>query len=322
MVRLTAKRLASAIPLLLGLLTIIFLISRLAPGDPVSLHLSPTVPAQVGDELRRQFGLDQPLFTQYVHWLFNAVQGNLGISFSHQRPVIQVIAQFLPNTAILGVAAIVLELMFGILLGALAVRYHGSIIDKFVTNTGLVVYTLPTFWVGFLLLAVLAYAFGFFPSSQMHSVNSEAMTPSMQILDLLKHLFLPACTIATPAGAGIAKYFRSSLMRVQREEYVVAARSMGVRERTVFLLYELPNAVAPVITILGLELGTLLAGAIVTETMFAWPGMGRLAVMAIFSRDYPLVLGCTLVSGVVVILGNLIADILYSIVDPRIRVPS
>jgi peptide/nickel transport system permease protein len=322
MVRLTAKRLASAIPLLLGLLTIIFLISRLAPGDPVSLYLSPTVPAQVGDELRRQFGLDQPLFTQYIHWLSNAVQGNLGISFSHQRPVIQVIAEFLPNTAILGVAAIVLELLFGILLGALAVRYHGSIIDKFVTNTGLVVYTLPTFWVGFLLLAVLAYEFGLFPSSQMHSVNSEAMTPWMQTMDLMKHLFLPACTIAIPGGAGIAKYFRSSLMRVQREEYVMAARSMGVRERTIFLLYELPNAVAPVITILGLELGTLLAGAIVTETMYAWPGMGRLAVMAIFSRDYPLVLGCTLVSGVVVILGNLIADILYSIVDPRVRVSS
>jgi peptide/nickel transport system permease protein len=322
MVRLAAKRLASAIPLLLGLLTIIFLISRLAPGDPVSLYLSPTVPAQVGDELRRQFGLDQPLFSQYTDWLSNAVQGNLGVSFSHQRPVVQVIGEFLPNTAILGVAAIVLEFIFGILLGALAVRYHGSIIDKLVTNTGLVVYTLPTFWVGFLLLAVLAYASGLFPSSQMHSVNSEAMTPWMQTVDLLKHLLLPACTIAIPGGAGIAKYFRSSLMRVQREEYVLAARSMGVREGTIFLLYELPNAVAPVITILGLELGTLLAGAIVTETMFAWPGMGRLAVMAIFSRDHPLVLGCTLVSGVVVILGNLIADILYSIVDPRVRVQS
>jgi len=322
MARLAAKRLASAIPLLLGLLTIVFLISRLAPGDPVTLFLSPTVPAQVADELRRQFGLDQPLLTQYLRWLSNAIQGNFGVSFSHQRPVLQVIAAFLPNTVILALAAIVLELVFGILLGSLAARLHNSFIDKAVTNIGLIAYTLPTFWVGFVLLAVFAYAFGLFPSSQMHSVNSEALTRSSQLLDLLKHLVLPACTIAIPGGAGIARYFRSSLLRVRGEEYITVARSMGIPERTIFLLYELPNALVPVITIFGLEIGTLLAGAIVTETMFAWPGMGRLAVMAIFSRDYPLVLGCTLVSGLVVIVGNLSADLIYSVVDPRVRVPS
>jgi peptide/nickel transport system permease protein len=322
MARLAAKRLASAIPLLFGLLTIVFIISRLAPGDPVARFLSPTVPAQVAEELRRQFGLDQPVLTQYLRWLSNAVQGNFGISFSHQRPVLQVIAEFLPNTVILAFAAIVLELALGILLGGLAVRHHNSLIDKAITNVGLVAYTLPTFWVGFVLLAVLSYSSGWFPSSQMHSVNSETLTQSSQLLDLLKHLVLPACTIAIPGGAGIARYFRSSLLKARGKEFITVARSMGVRERTIFLLYELPNALVPVITILGLEIGTLLAGAIVTETMFAWPGMGRLAVMAIFSRDYPLVLGCTLVSGVVVIVGNLCADLIYSVVDPRVRVPS
>ncbi|MEK6570816.1 MAG: ABC transporter permease, partial [Bacteroidota bacterium] len=165
-------------------------------------------------------------------------------------------------------------------------------------------------------------ALGIFPSSQMHSINSESLTTSGQILDLLKHLILPACTIAIPGGAGLARYFRSSLLRVQREEYIIAARSLGIKETVIFLLYKLPNAIGPIITIIGLELGTLLAGAIVTETMFAWPGMGRLTIMAIFARDYPLVLGCTLISGVVVILGNLLADILYATVDPRVRVPS
>jgi peptide/nickel transport system permease protein len=322
MARLAAKRLASAIPLLLGLLTIVFLISRLAPGDPVVRFLSPTVPTQVADELRRQFGLDQPLLTQYLRWLSNAIQGNLGISFSHQRPVLQVIAAFLPNTVILAVAAIALELVFGIFLGGLATRFHNSLIDKAVTSIGLAAYALPTFWVGFVLLALFAYALGMFPSSQMHSINSDTLTHSSQLFDLLKHLVLPACTIAIPGGAGLARYFRSSLLRVRGEEYITVARSMGLSERAIFILYELPNALVPVITMLGLEIGTLLAGAIVTETMFAWPGMGRLAVMAIFSRDYPLVLGCTLVSGIVVIVGNLSADLVYSVLDPRVRVPS
>jgi peptide/nickel transport system permease protein len=254
--------------------------------------------------------------------LLNVLKGNLGVSFSHQRPVIEVIASFFPNTALLALTAIAIELALGISLGALAVRFHGSQFDKLVSNAGLIVYTLPTFWVGLLLLTVLSYALGLFPSSQMHSVNSESLTTPERILDVLKHLLLPACTIAIPGGAGIARYFRSSLMRVTREEYIIAARSFGMKERTIFFLYEVPNAIAPVITLLGLELGTLLAGAVVTETMFAWPGMGRLTILAIFSRDYPLVLGCTLVSGVVVILGNLLADVLYSIVDPRVRVPS
>ena len=320
--RLAAKRVASAIPLLFGLLTIVFLIAHLAPGDPVALFLSPTVSPQVAEELRKQFGLDEPLFVQYTDWLLNVLKGNLGVSFSHQRPVIEVIASFLPNTALLALTAIVIELVVGILLGGLAVRYHNSFLDKLVSNAGLVIYTLPTFWVGFLLLTVFAYALGIFPSSQMHSINSESLTTSGQLLDLLKHLILPACTIAIPGGAGLARYFRSSLLRVQREEYIIAARSLGIKETVIFFLYKLPNAIGPIITIIGLELGTLLAGAIVTETMFAWPGMGRLTIMAIFARDYPLVLGCTLISGVVVILGNLLADILYATVDPRVRVPS
>ncbi|MEK6570546.1 MAG: ABC transporter permease, partial [Bacteroidota bacterium] len=154
--RLVAKRVASAIPLLFGLLTIVFLIAHLAPGDPVALFLSPTVSPQVAEELRKQFGLDEPLFVQYTDWLLNVLKGNLGVSFSHQRPVMEVIASFLPNTALLALTAIVIELVVGILLGGLAVRYHNSFLDKLVSNAGLVIYTLPTFWVGFLLLTVFA----------------------------------------------------------------------------------------------------------------------------------------------------------------------
>ncbi len=322
MARLVAKRIVSAIPLLFGLLTIVFLISRLAPGDPLAHFISPKISPQVAEELRKQFGLDQPILIQYVSWLTNALKGDLGTSFSHQRPVAKVILTFLPNTALLAAAAIVIEVIVGLFLGSVAVRCYGSWLDKLVANTTLVVYTLPTFWVGFLLLTIFAYGLQLFPSSLMYSVDSESLPALDRAIDLLKHLILPACAIAISGAAAIARYFRSSLLKVQNSEYVTAARSLGVTERKIFFCYQLPNAVAPVITILGLEIGTLLTGAIVTETIFSWPGMGRLAVLAILARDYPLVMGCTLISGVVVIVGNLVADFLYARVDPRVRVVS
>ena len=319
MLNFVINRIASAGILLIGLLTIVFIISHLAPGDPVTALISPSIPSAVADKLRRQFGLDQPLLAQYGHWLKNTLSGELGISFRHQRSVMEVIANFLPKTMMLGFTAICLELVVGLLLGLLAVRYYGSILDKMVSNLGLIVYTLPTFWIGLVLLAFFSYALGLLPSSQMHSINAENLSFTGRAFDLFKHLILPALTIALPGAAGIARYFRTSLLKVQREEYVMFAQSLGLSKSKIFFSYELRNALAPVITIVGLEIGTLLAGAIVAEIMFAWPGMGRLAVMAIFARDYPLVMGCTLVSGVVVVLGNFVPDVFYMLLDPRVR---
>lgn len=315
------KKAASAVVLLFGLMTIIFVIAHAAPGDPVSAMISPKTPASVGQELRHQFGLDQSVFLQYLRWLENALKGNFGFSFSYQRPVVDVLMSFFPNTALLALSAIGLEIILGVALGILAVSYQNSWLDRIINNASLVAYTLPTFWVGLMFLALFSYALGLFPSSQMNSVEAEQLSVAGRCLDLVKHLILPVLTIAVSGAAGIARYFRASLLTVQNAEYVTYARSLGIKKRDIFLFYELPNSIAPVITILGLEIGTLLAGAVVTETIFAWPGIGRLAVLAMLSRDYPLILGCTLVSGIVVIVGNLIADLLYMYVDPRIRLP-
>jgi peptide/nickel transport system permease protein len=312
-------RTAGSAAMLFGLATLVFIIMRLSPGDPVSAMISPGVPARAASELRRQFGLDEPLPVQYARWLRSASSGNLGISFAHQRPVSGVIAEVLPNTALLALAAIILEFVLGILLGMAAAGRQGSALDSALSHLGLVVYSLPAFWVGFILLSVFAYGFGFFPSSQMHALGGESLSPAASAVDLLRHLALPALTIALPGAAGIARYFREQLVRVKQQEYVTFARSLGIQGRRLFLYHELPNALSPVLSVLGLEIGTLLAGAVVTETMFAWPGMGRLAVMAIYSRDYPLVMGCTIVSGVIIILGNLAADLLIMAVDPRVR---
>ncbi|HEV8538466.1 MAG TPA: ABC transporter permease [Bacteroidota bacterium] len=319
MLGLIIKRTTTALVLLFGLVTIMFLILHLSPGDPVSAMISPTLPSAVAERLRLEFGLDQTLPVQYGRWLKNALAGDFGVSFGHQRPVGEVIADVLPNTVILATTAILLEIILGITFGMFAARHQDSLLDRIVTNAGLAIYTLPAFWIGFLLLAVFSYQLGIFPSSQMHSIGMESAPPLSRFLDFARHLVLPAVTIAIPGTAAVARFFRTHLTSVQQEEYVTFARSLGISNKKVFLFYELPNAISPVITVLGLEIGTLLAGAVVTETMFAWPGMGRLVVVAIFSRDYPLVMGCTLVSGVIIILGNLLADGLHSIVDPRVR---
>ena len=314
------KRIGSSFLLLFGLLTIIFIIAHTAPGDPVTAVVSPTMPASAAASLRHEFGLDQSLLTQYTDWIRNAVSGNFGISFRHQRPVTEVIGSFFPNTVILGATAIFLELVFGILLGFAAARNHGSFIDKILTSLNLVVYTIPSFWIGMMLLLLFSYATGLLPSTQMHSIDAESLSGFDYWIDFFKHLILPALTIAIPGAAGIAKYFRASLLKTEQEDHILFAKSLGTSRKRLFLYHFLPNALTPLITIFGLEFGTLLAGTVVTETIFAWPGMGRLIVQAIFSRDYPLVMGCAIVAGCTVVAGNLLADILYSSLDPRVRI--
>ncbi len=319
MIRLILGRIVSSIPLIVGLVTIVFIIVRLLPGDPMTIYISPAVPPAVAEQLRAEFGFDKSIIHQYGRWIWGVMRGELGFSFTHQRGVAEVITSAFPNTLILAGTAILFQLILGISLGLLAVRFHKSFIDKIVSVGGLIIYTLPTFWVAILLLYVFSYTLGIFPSSQMHSIGADEFGRIEYLLDLLKHLILPATVLALPGAAAIARYLRTNLLDVLHEQFIINARSMGLSERKIFLSYALSNALIPTITITGTTIGILLAGAIVTETIFSWPGMGRLTVSAIFARDYPLIIGCTLVAGIVVIIGNLIADIMYRVVDPRIR---
>jgi peptide/nickel transport system permease protein len=314
------NRLLTACILLVGLSTGVFFVARLSPGDPFLLLQTPTSSAASVDAWRHKAGLDQPLLSQYIHWMEDSFSGSLGISIRHQRPVEEVILTALPSTAFLAGSALVLELILGVTLGGLAAKYNESWIDKIVSKVGLVAYTLPTFWVGMILLAIFSYWLGWFPSSQLRSIGAEHLSQSDQLWDYMDHLFLPALALAIPGAGSISRYFRDALLKVRKEEFLLYAQSLSMPRRVMFLRYELPNACASLITLAGLELGTLLAGVVVTETTFALPGMGRLTVSAIFSRDYPLVMGCTLVSGIAVILGNFIADVFYGIIDPRVRV--
>ncbi len=317
-----AKRLLTAIPLLLGLLTLVFLVTRLLPGDPTLLFISPEVPAKVATQLRSEFGLNQTLFVQYVHWLGMVAHGNLGYSFTHQQPVLEVVLNAFENTAILSALAILLEIIIGVTAGALAARFHGSFFERAISASALAVYTMPAFWIAALLLIVFSHILGILPSSNMHSVSAENLGIFAYGVDSLKHVLMPSLTLALAGAAGLARFVHTQLRTTMKEPYITTARSFGLSERTILFVYALPNALLPAITIVGLELGGLLSGALVTETVFAWPGLGRIAVTAVMARDYPLILGCTIISGIVVIAGNLVADLLCTAVDPRVKVPA
>jgi peptide/nickel transport system permease protein len=319
LLRSAAHRLLTSALVIFGLATAVFFLAHFSAGNPVYLFISPSTSAQSALQLRKEFGLDQPVTAQYVHWMANAFRGNLGMSFLHGRPVLDVIADFLPNTIILASLALLIEIVVGIPLGALAAKRPGSWLDNAISTLSITVYSMPSFWVGLMLLAIFAYGLGWFPSSQMHSFGSEDESFWWRVLDTLRHAILPAIGIASSGVGAVARYFRSSLVRVHQEEYVLVAQSHGVGKARIFFFYEMPNALGPVVTMIGLEAGTLLGGALVTETLFSWPGMGRLAVQAIVSRDYPLVMGCTLVSGVAVLAGNILADACSLAIDPKRR---
>ena len=224
-----------------------------------------------------------------------------------------------PNTLLLGAAALVLECAAAFVLAALAVRFAGSWFDRTLSNATLVVYSLPSFWIGILLLSLFSFSLRIFPSSQMQSVGAEQLGALAGFGDMLKHLALPALTVAIPGIAAITRYLRTSMEETMQRDHVVAASGMGLSDWRVFRSYILPGSLGPVISVLGVEIGVLLTGVLVSETLFAWPGMGRLAVMAIFSRDYPLILGCTLAGGVLVVAANILADFLRAWIDPRVR---
>lgn len=301
-------------PLLAGLVTMVFFLSRLLPGDVTTALISPSVPASVREQLRSQHGLDRPVVEQYFVWVRSVVSGDLGTSLTRNEPVLSVIASVFPNTIILAVAALMMELVLGILLALPAFFLHGKRIEKALSRLLLAVYAVPSFWVGMILLLVFSYGMGLLPSSQMYSSHAYGSLAS-----LLQHLILPSLTVAIPAGAGLARYLGGYVRRVQQQEFVLYAQSLGLSPRRVFRSYVLPNAASPIVSVLGVEIGVLMAGVLVTETLFSWPGMGQLTVHAIFSRDYPLVMGCVLVAGVMVVLGNLVADVANALLDPRIR---
>ncbi len=309
----------SAVPLLFGLLTFTFFIIRLAPGDPVSLYIQGDVDPMLAENLRNALGLNDTLPLQYVKWLKGMLTGEMGVSFSKHADVTHILAETIPNTLLLTVFALVFNFLIGIALGVVTALKRGTASDHITNITSLFVYSMPEFWLGLMLILGVSLHLDLLPASGMHSPMANFLSPWAYFWDLVEHMILPVFVLGVASAAATGRYMRGSLLEVINQDYIRTARAKGLSELLVIGKHALRNALIPIITLLGLSLPFLLGGAVIVETVFAWPGMGKLTVDAIFSRDYPLIIGCTLVSGVMVILGNLIADILYAIVDPRIR---
>jgi peptide/nickel transport system permease protein len=298
------RRLVLTLPVILGVVTLVFSLVHLVPGDPVEAMLGESASRQEVANVRRQLGLDRPLYVQYGAYLRRLAAGDLGRSLRTNEPVAKAIADRMPATIQLAVAAVGLAVGIAIPLGVLAAVRARTAVDYAATTLALAGISMPNFWVGPLLAIFFAITLGWLPVSG-------SGTPA--------HLVLPALTLGAPLGAVLARITRASVIEELRELYVVAARARGVSRTRAVFGHAFRNSLIPVVTVLGLQMGSVLTGAVITETIFAWPGVGRLLIQSINFRDYPLVQGCILLIAVTYIVMNLLTDLAYGFLDPRIR---
>ncbi len=317
--RFLLRRFLLLVPLLFGMVVLGFAIVQLAPGDPVQVLVGdyPASPEYV-KQVRERFGLDRPVWIQLGRYVAEVLRGNLGYSFFYDEPVLSVLRSRLGATLLLMGAAFLLASVAGILLGVACGRRPGSATDHALKVVGLAGYSLPVFWLGQLLLMSLSLGLNWFPTQGMRTI-AFGLSPTERLVDVLHHLVLPAVTLATRYLALNVRLMRTSLVEVGAMDYLTTARAKGLRETVVIYKHALRNALLPVVTMMGLNVGHLVAGAVLTETVFAWPGLGRLIFDSILHRDYPVMLGGLLVISVCVVVGNLLADLAYAVIDPRIR---
>jgi ABC-type dipeptide/oligopeptide/nickel transport system permease component len=299
-----ARRLLHLVPVLLGISFLVFLLVHLVPGDPVRVMMQDVGSPEQVERMRRQLGLDRPLHEQYLSFLARAVRGDLGRSIHTRRPVAHEIGVRLPYTVRMAVAAMLVAVVMGIGLGAVAAMHHQSMLDYGTMVIALAGVSLPSFWFGLVLILVFSLYLKWLPPTGADSPL---------------HLILPALTLGSGAAAIIARLTRSSMLEVLRQDYVRTARAKGVDDRRLVYRHALKNAMIPVVSIVGLQFAGLLGGAVIVETVFGWPGIGRLAVDAIFNRDIPVIQAVVLVAAVIFVFVNLLVDLLYGVLDPRIR---
>lgn len=318
------RRLLWMVPLLIGVSIICFAMLKRAPGDPVSVMLAQsrssgtTVTLADRERLREQLGLNQPVYRQYMDWLGLVVRGDFGMSTRMNQPVSHIIAQRLPNTMKLAGVSLVLTLLIAIPLGIISAVKQYSVTDYVLTSFNFIGISIPQFWLGLMLLYFLAVKVGWFPVNGMHSPYVDpGFWPHFK--DTVLHYVLPVISITLAGLAGYMRYQRASMLEVIQQDYIRTARAKGLTERVVILKHAWRNSLIPIITLLGYVLVILVEGSVVVENIFSWPGMGQLAVASLTERDYPTVMAIVLLSATLILIGTLVSDILYALVDPRVR---
>ena len=309
------KRMLAAIPTIIGVVTIVFLVLHLIPGDPIDMMIPPDMPAaargDVADALRARYGFDRPLHEQYLRYMGNLLRFDLGRSLRTESPIIWDLNRRLPNTLQLSALALVFSAMFGVLLGVLSAIKRTTIFDNITMLGALFWVSMPNFWLGLLMMLILGLYLGILPASGFGG--------PIYTWTGFQYIIMPALTLGLRGAAVIARFSRSSMLDVITQDYIRTARAKGLPERVVVFKHALKNTLIPVITLLALQFGSLIAGAVVIETVFAWPGVGRYMINAIHGRDFPAVQASVLIVALGFVLANLVTDIAYAYIDPRIR---
>jgi len=315
------RRLLGIIPLLLGITLISFFIIHLAPGKPTVLEqaMNPKVTLEARQRLEKLYGLDKPLPYQYFDWIKRLAKLDFGISFSDNRPVLEKIAERIPLTLSINLISMFLIFLIAVPIGIKSALVPGKIFDKTMTIFVFIGFSMPTFWLALLLMDLVGVKLGWLPISGIKSLNFEYYNWWQKLFDLAKHLILPVFVSSITGLAGISRYMRSNMLDTLKQPYIYTARAKGLPEHKVIYKHALRNALLPIVTILGLSIPGLLGGSVIFESIFALPGIGRLFYEGVMMRDYPLIMAEVVLGAILTMIGNLIADISYAYVDPRIR---
>ncbi len=322
MLRYLLTRIAGLVPLLIGVTFVSFLVINLAPGSPVELmtDLNPKAGPEVQQRLEKEYGLDKPLPVQYWIWVSKLARGDFGRSFQQdRRPVLDKIKEALPVTLALNVMSLAIVLCVAIPIGVYSATHQYSLGDRATTVFVFVGFAMPSFWFALLCILFFSVHLGWLPISGLRSFDHNALSDVGRVLDIAKHLILPVCISGFTSLAAMSRYMRSSMLEVIRQDYINTARAKGLDERTVTFRHALRNALLPIITLLGLSIPGLIGGSVIMESIFAIPGMGRLFFQSILARDYPLIMGVLVMSSMLTLIGNLAADLMYAVADPRLR---
>lgn len=312
MLKYTAKRLVDLIPTLFLVAIIVFAITRMIPGDPASTMLGPQASVEDVNRLREQMGLDEPKLQQFFQYMKELLHFDLGYSMAYRRPVAELIMERFPNTIILTIFSLILSLLVGVTAGILSAVKKGSIWDYFFTVLSLVGVSIPVFWLGIMLVLLFSVNLGWLPSTGIGNMSNG-------LVDYLKHLILPGVTLATIPMATFSRITRSSMLEVLEQNYIKTAKAKGLKGTIIVLKHALKNAMTPILTVMGMQISSMLGGAVLTETIYSWPGMGRLIVDAINKRDFVVVQGTVLFLAVLFVLVNLVVDLLYTVVNPKVN---
>ena len=313
------RRVLQMIPTFLFIIVLVFFLNRAAPGGPVAGMMNPKMTAQDKARIERAMGLDQPVYTQFFNWVGEVAHGNLGYSTKYAKPVTSVIGSFIWNSFILALFSLILSLLIGIPAGIISATKQHSWIDNFLTVFSLIGISMPSFFFGLLLLKYFSIDNRWFPLFGMQNQALRSASFFVQFGDILYHMILPGIVLGLGSIASFMRYTRSAMLEVIRQDYIRTARSKGLKERIVIYRHALRNAIIPIITLLGFWIPALFSGAVITESVFGWPGIGKVSVEAVNARDYGLLMAITMLGCFLLLLGMLLSDIFYGIADPRIK---